>query len=124
MSLTGSGAIGPGQSLLPTILRTQTAARSWISGRRKTELRALARTEGDGESPDNPITVSQALDRYRADLTTRGGDIGNVERIRIHLSATLLTKDVALLASRDLRKWRDDLVMKLAAATVNRTAGG
>ena len=84
--------------------------------------RALARTEGDGESPDNPITVSQALDRYRADLKTRGGDIGNVERIRIHLSATLLTKDVALLASRDLRKWRDDLATKLAPATVNRTA--
>ena len=85
--------------------------------------RALARTEGDVESPDNPpITVSQALDRYKADLTTRGGDIGNVERIRIHLSATLLTKDVALLASRDLRKWRDDLATKLASATVNRTA--
>ncbi|MGA8758836.1 MAG: hypothetical protein WB611_21500, partial [Stellaceae bacterium] len=86
-------------------------------------VRALARTEGDVESPDNPpITVSQALDRYKADLTTRGGDIGNVERIRIHLSATLLTKDVALLASRDLRKWRDDLATKLASATVNRTA--
>jgi integrase len=84
--------------------------------------RALARTEGDAESPDDPITVSQALDRYKADLTTRGGDIGNVERIRIHLSATLLTKDVALLASRDLRKWRDDLATKLAPATVNRTA--
>lgn len=86
-------------------------------------VRALARTEGDVESPDNPpITVSQALDRYKADLTTRGGDIGNVERIRIHLSSTLLTKDVALLASRDLRKWRDDLATKLAPATVNRTA--
>ena len=84
--------------------------------------RALARTEGDAKSPNNPITVSQALDRYKADLTTRGGDIGNVERIRIHLSATLLTKDVALLASRDLRKWRDDLATKLAPATVNRTA--
>ena len=84
--------------------------------------RALARTEGDAESPYNPITVSRALDRYRADLITRGGDIGNVERIRIHFSAALLTKDVALLASRDLRKWRDDLVTKLAAATVNRTA--
>ena len=84
--------------------------------------RALARTEGDADGPDNPITVSQALDRYKADLTTRGGDIGNVERIRIHLSATLLTKDVALLASRDFRKWRDDLATKLAPATVNRTA--
>jgi integrase len=85
--------------------------------------RALARAKGDGDSPDDlPITVSQALDRYKADLTTRGGDTGNVERIRIHLSATLLTKDVALLPSRDLRKWRDNLVTKLAPATVNRTA--
>jgi integrase len=85
--------------------------------------RALARARGDGDGLDDPsITVSQALDRYKADLTTRGGDIGNVERIRIHLSATLLTKDVALLASRDLRKWRDDLAKKLAPATVNRTA--
>lgn len=61
--------------------------------------RTLASTEGNADGPDNPITVSQVIDRYKADLTTRGGDIGNVERIRIQLSATLLTKDVALLAS-------------------------
>jgi integrase len=66
--------------------------------------------------------VSQALALYKADLTTRGGDIGNVERIRIHLSPTLSNKNVALLPSRDLRKWRDDLAKKLSPATVNRTA--
>src|SRR5215469_3431780 len=33
--------------------------------------RALARAKGDGDGPDDlPITVSQALDRYKADLRT------------------------------------------------------
>jgi integrase len=85
--------------------------------------RVLARAGSDGEAPDDPpVTVSRALDRYKADLATRGGDIGNVERIRIHLSAPLLNKDVALLPFGELRKWRDDLAKKLAPATVNRTA--
>jgi hypothetical protein len=37
----------------------------------------------DGNTPQQPAqiaTVSDALDRYRADLSTRGGDPGNASR--------------------------------------------
>ncbi len=68
-----------------------------------------------------PTTVGQALDGYEADLKTRGGDTGNVSRVRPRLPAGLRDKMVALLTSHDLRKWRDSLAKTLAAATVNRT---
>jgi integrase len=86
------------------------------------KTRTLGRTERDGAAgSQKPATVGQALDSYEADLMTRGGDTGNVTRIRPHLLAGLLDKVVALLTSRDLRKWRDDLAKTLAPATVNRT---
>jgi hypothetical protein len=42
----------------------------------------------------------------------------------MRLPAELLNKTIALLASRELRKWRDGLAQTLAAATVNRTTTG
>jgi integrase len=42
----------------------------------------------------------------------------------MHLPAGLLDKAVALLASPELRRWRDGLAKTLAAATVNRTTTG
>ena len=87
--------------------------------------RALGRGERTGEGRSaKPATVAEALDAYDADLKTRGADIGNVARVRIHLPAGLLDKAVALLASRELRGWRDGLARTLAAATVNRTTSG
>jgi len=99
-----------------------------------------ARTLGRGERTGNtgsvkPATVAEALDAYEADLRTRGGDIGNVTRVRMHLPPRLLDKAVALLTSGELRKWRDRLVnaprdtpepaaeptKPLSAATANRT---
>jgi hypothetical protein len=68
------------------------------------------------------MTVAAALDRYEADLKTRGGDSGNVQRLRVHISRHLLEKSVAELTNAGLRKWRDDLANELAPATVNRTA--
>jgi len=44
--------------------------------------------------------------------------------VRAHLPPRLLDKAVPLLASRELRRWRDSLVGQLSAATVNRTATG
>jgi integrase len=86
------------------------------------KARALGRTERDGDAgSQKPATVSQALDSYEADLKTRGGDVGNVTRVRPHLPTGLLDKVVALLTSRDLRKWRDGVAKTLAPATVNRT---
>ena len=87
--------------------------------------RALGRGERTGEGRSaKPATVAEALDAYDADLRTRGADIGNVARVRMHLPAGLLDKAVALLASRELRGWRDGLARTLAAATVNRTTTG
>jgi integrase len=86
--------------------------------------RAIARVDRDGEDDDGKlVTVARALDLYEADLKTRGGDVGNVIRVRVHLPDALAKKSVALLTARDLRKWRDDLAKHLAPATVNRTAG-
>src|SRR5438045_5943900 len=84
-----------------------------------------ARTIGRGErgAPSAKLLiVKEALGAYQADLGTRGGDIHNVARVRGHLSQPMLDRVVALLTSRELRRWRDSLAKSLAPATVNRTA--
>jgi integrase len=89
------------------------------------KARSLGRSDRAGDAgPAKPVTVGQALDSYEADLRTRGGDVGNVVRVRTRLPAGLINKAVALLASAELRKWRDSLSKTLAAATVNRTCTG
>ena len=67
------------------------------------------------------VTVDTALKHYEADIGTRGGDAGNVSRLRHHLPEKLLKKAVADLTVADLKTWRDSLAKTLAAATVNRT---
>ena len=57
-------------------------------------------------------TLRSALNRYEADLGTRGGDIGNAVRVRRHLTEALLGRAVADLSINDLRKWRDNLTTK------------
>lgn len=84
---------------------------------------ARAGRYGGGENR-RPATVAEALDRYEADLKTRGGDTGNVARVRAHLPARLAGESVTLVTAHDLRSWRDGLAKVLAAATVNRTANG
>src|SRR5215472_7826015 len=50
-----------------------------------------SRKLAQGDSPANTaprgthLTVKQALDRYEGDLKRRGGDVHNVNRVRIHL---------------------------------------
>jgi integrase len=89
------------------------------------KARALSRGDRSGGSVSmKPVTVERALDNYEADLRTRGGDVGNVARVRMRLPAALLNKAVALLASRELRRWRDSQAKILAASTVNRTTTG
>src|SRR5262249_45271318 len=78
--------------------------------------RSLARVGSGDHADGKPVTVAQALDRYEADLKTRGGDVGNVARVRLHLHEALADKRVALLTARDLRTWRDNLAKSLAAA--------
>ncbi len=83
-------------------------------------VRALARG-ADGPVLGRPIRVGEALEAYEADLRTRGGDAGNVARVRVHLAPDLRGMAVALLAAGDLRRWRDGLTKTLALSTVNRT---
>lgn len=88
--------------------------------------RALGRADQLGVAEAaKPATVRQALEDYEADLRARGADIGNVRRVRVHLPQALLDRTIALLGSRELRRWRDNLIKKkLAPATVNRTVTG
>jgi integrase len=85
------------------------------------KARSIARENRDGAKSAEPTAVGQALDRYEADLKTRGGDLGSVTRVRAHLTKPLAGKMVPQLTVRDLRSWRDSLVDILAPATVNRT---
>jgi integrase len=84
--------------------------------------RAIARAD-HVTTGDRPITVSEALANYEAELTARGGDSQNVSRVRHHLPAALGVKTVGLLNARELRQWRDGLLKKgLAPASAGRTA--
>jgi integrase len=85
------------------------------------DAHARARELARGGKPGAGGTVAAALDRYQADLTSRGGDVKNVSRARLHLTDKLLRKAVASLTREDLRAWRDSLVGKMAPASVNRT---
>jgi len=75
--------------------------------------KAAARA-GKGGTPveDKPSTLRAALEQYEADLKTRGGDVGNVVRVRTHMSDKLLSKHVAELTLDELRAWRDGLTAK------------
>jgi hypothetical protein len=81
------------------------------------KARSLAR----GGKPAEPVTIQQALDRYEGDLQTRSGDIGNVTRVRTHMTDSLGRKLVDGVTARELRGWRDTLAKSLAPSTVNRT---
>ena len=57
-------------------------------------------------------TLRRALDRYEADLRTRGADEGNAVRVRRHLAEAVLDQPVAALSPNELRRWRDSLTAK------------
>lgn len=79
---------------------------------------------GDAASGDNaPITVDGALTAYEADLIARSSNPYNAQWPRKHLTSTLLAKPVALLTSSELQNWRDGLLTKMAASTINRLCG-
>ena len=86
------------------------------------QAKKLARG-GDGNAGNTPITVDGALNAYKTDLTARSANPYNAEWPRVHLTNTLLSKPVALLAATALNKWRDGLLGALAAATINRLCG-
>jgi integrase len=71
--------------------------------------------------PGGANTVEAALDRYENDLKGRGADLGNIVRVRAHLTDKLAKKVVGTLTKADLTAWRDSLKDKMAPASVNRT---
>jgi integrase len=82
----------------------------------------LARADDAADDSTAPITVNQALEGYKQDLTARNADPYNAERPRVHLSATLLAKPVQLLTSLELKAWRDSMLAKeLKPISINRT---
>jgi integrase len=64
------------------------------------------------QAVETVTTLCAALDRYEADLRTRGGDEGNAVRVRRHLTAAMLDRSVVSLSLKALRDWRDGLTAK------------
>jgi integrase len=82
--------------------------------------RALGRRQPDAPIDESrPVTVAEALDRYEADLKTRGGSIYNARMPRRHLTGALLSKPVQLLGSGELKRWRDSLT-GIEPSSINR----
>ena len=75
---------------------------------------------GSDKDATAPVTVDGALKDYRRDLISRNAGAYNAEHPRVHLTALLLAKPVALLSPKELKAWRDGLLGKIAPATINR----
>jgi integrase len=86
--------------------------------------RALARGQNTdaatGADSVRPGSVSEAIADYEADLRVRGGNVVNAQRLRRLLPPALLTKPVALLTTKELRRFRDALAERMKRSSVNR----
>ena len=86
--------------------------------------RKLARKQGGApEDEGKPLTVAEVLSRYEDDLRARNQNPQNAVWVRSHLTNGLQSKPVALLSSRELTRWRDSLLEKISASSVNRLCG-
>ncbi|WP_247562900.1 site-specific integrase [Bradyrhizobium sp. 188] len=84
------------------------------------EAQDAAKKLARGDADTAPIAVDGALTAYKTDLEARGANPYNAEWPRVHLTKVLLAKPVALLTAAELKKWRDSLLTKMSAATINR----
>jgi integrase len=100
-----------GKRLALNFTQAQENARAWY----------FKAERGEVAEESEPLTLARALDQYEADLSTRDGDIGNVVRVRKHLTTTLSSRPVADLTEAELKRWRDGMMRSLAPASVNRT---
>jgi integrase len=92
----------------------------WQAQDKARKLGLAARHGGDSGGKFG--TVAEALAAYESDLKIRGGDLGNVRRVRLHLAAALASKTVATLAARDFKPWRTALTKaELSSAAINRS---
>src|SRR5215471_2292810 len=95
-------------------------------GKRSNWVRTIGAADDFAEANGGDVfdfwqAVNKAVDAYEADLKTRGGEVGNVQRIRVHMTNGLASKLITLLEPRELRAWRDSLIDNMAPASVNRT---
>ena len=118
-------ALNPDGVHIFSFAQAQEKARDW---------KARVENEHVGGPKKKLITVGEAIDSYEADLKARGGHVGNVGRLRVHVTGDMLDKAVAALTWDELREWRDGLVKtprkkrkaaappeKLSPAAINRT---
>ena len=85
--------------------------------------KALARGK-TATTDSKPLTVADAIAAYKRDLKSRGKHLSNATRVEHHLTGTLAGKPVGMLTVRDLQTWRDGLIDKMEASSVNRTRTG
>ena len=83
------------------------------------QAKKLARGD-DGNAGTTPITVDGALNGLQDRSEARSANPYNAEWPRVHLTSALLSKPVALLASIELKTWRNGLLDVMAPSTVNR----
>jgi len=87
----------------------------------RAQVRARELVRGKHSDASKPVTIQEALEDYRRDLTARGGRLEHVDRMLRHLPPALLQRPVGLLTMRELRRWRDSrLAGGLSAGTVTR----
>jgi integrase len=86
------------------------------------EARRLYRGKDHADhDASRPVTLDEALTRYEADLQARSARTYNARLARHHLTASLLSKPLALITADELKVWRNRLVAKgLAPSSVNR----
>jgi integrase len=85
--------------------------------------KALARGKTD-TTDSKPLTVAEAIAAYKRDLKGRSKHLSNATRVEHHLTGMLAGKPVGMLTVRDLQAWRDGLIDKMEASSVNRTRTG
>ena len=81
--------------------------------------RRLSRGETD-QPAAAVVTLADAIEAYRGDLTARRAGVDNVTRLLFNLPPAMLKRPVGLLDVTELRKWRDAAVKRMAPASVNR----
>ena len=73
----------------------------------------MRRAEGaETEALTKPVTVSEALNAYEADLQARDANPYNAKQPRVHLTPNLLSKPIALITASELTHWRNGLIKK------------
>src|SRR6516165_6502922 len=84
------------------------------------KARALARGDANAAA-DRPVSISEAITAYEADLTARGRVAYNARWVAHHLPRHLAAQPLSQATSKQLRSWRDGLIKAgMLPATVNR----